>query len=134
MNSSPARTSRGATGCAHATACARAGTTSRSPGRSSASTARRRSPARRTGRTSAASSSNRRRRAGDGLSGAKRGAAWALDEPGLEQQRHDGGLADGLAVEALDREAPLARAAEILDQGCEGLAEPSLLGIAQRNE
>src|ERR671930_1310264 len=68
------------------------------------------------------------------LSSAKCRPARALDETGLEQERHDRGFAHRLAVEALDREASLSRAAEVLDQCREGLAEPVFLGIAQRDE
>src|SRR5438094_6785133 len=70
----------------------------------------------------------------DGLSSAKRRAARALDESGLEQERHDRRLANCLAVEPLDRETFHARPADVVDQRGESVAEPAILRIAQRDE
>src|SRR5918996_1658380 len=56
------------------------------------------------------------------------------EEAGLEEERHDLRLADRLAVEALHRQAPHARAAGMGDEGLESRPQPGLLGLAQRDE
>src|SRR6266516_7019818 len=70
----------------------------------------------------------------DGLSSAKRRAARALDESGLEQERHDRRLANCLAVEALDGKTLDSRPPNVLDQRGEGFAEPPILRIPQRDK
>src|SRR6266511_3384000 len=62
------------------------------------------------------------------------GAARACEESHVEQERHDLRLADRLAVEPFDREALRAALLDVFDECAEGDAEPSFLGIAQRNE
>src|SRR6266550_3539227 len=63
------------------------------------------------------------------------GAARAGEETGLDEQRHRVALGDGLAVEALDREALLrAVAANVLDQSGERGPEPTLFRVPQRDQ
>jgi hypothetical protein len=58
-------------------------------------------------------------------------AAWAGEEAGLQEERHDLRLADGLAVEALDCES-LLRAAllDVLDERGQCDPQPILLRIS----
>jgi hypothetical protein len=58
----------------------------------------------------------------------------ASDEPGFEQERHDLGLGDRLAVEALDRQPLAVAGLDALDQCREGGPKPALVRVAQREE
>ena len=69
-----------------------------------------------------------------GTQGLKHGAARPGEEAGLEQQRHDLGLADGVAVEALDREPLRAAAPHVVDERGERRTQPGLVRLAQRHE
>src|SRR5215210_590563 len=69
-----------------------------------------------------------------GASWSQDGTARARHEPGLEQQRHDLRVADGLAVEALDGEPLPAAPFDVGDEGRQRLPEPVLLGLPQRDE
>src|SRR4029077_15652507 len=64
----------------------------------------------------------------------KRRAARARDEAGLDQQRHDLAVADGLAVEALDRQALDPRRLCLPHQRRQRSAELSPRGPTERHE
>jgi hypothetical protein len=65
---------------------------------------------------------------------AQHGAPRPGEETGLEEERHDLGLAYRAPVEALDCQPLQARRARVLDERRERGAEPGLLGIPKRDE
>lgn len=67
-------------------------------------------------------------------SGAEDGAARAGDEAGVEQERHDLGLADGLTIEALDGEPLRAAAFDVRDERLERDTQPLVVRLTQRDE
>src|SRR5262249_56200535 len=73
-------------------------------------------------------------RLGDRELGTEHGPPRPGQEAGLEQQRVDRRLRDGLAVEALDREPLRAAVLHVLDERGERGAQPLVLGLAQRDE
>src|SRR5690348_6647823 len=65
---------------------------------------------------------------------AKDRAARAGEEACFDEQRHDHGVDDLLAVEALHGEALRTAATDMCDEGRERDAEPFLLRLAQRDD
>src|SRR6266566_6679617 len=58
----------------------------------------------------------------------------AREEAGFDQQRHDDRLADRLAVEALDGEAPCSAPLNVGDERRQGDAEPLFFRLPKRDE
>src|SRR5437868_5332427 len=66
--------------------------------------------------------------------GPKDRTARAGEEAGLEEERHHVRLADGLTVEALDRETLRTAAPDVLDERGERGPQPFLVGLPERDE
>ena len=69
-----------------------------------------------------------------GRLGTENGSPGAGEEAGLEQERHQLGVGNRLAVEALDREALPALRLHVLDEGRECGPQPLLVGLAERDD